>query len=178
MVFAGGCAGTAPIVPSSQRCEAGSTGTQASDIGLRNQIAALTRRVDSLEDLAHPEKRRSAEWREFDEVGSETFWQRRFASEQRDQPWAAAVEPVVAHRTTNDANVLFRSIECRATLCRLEVTCNDPSSCTPRVIDRGHAASPNLGAVFCEPRADKSGTFTKIVFLFRQGRRMVPDGDP
>jgi hypothetical protein len=182
VVAVAGCAAPGPAssvatLPSPCTCD--SSAAQSTDsISPSNQIVALNKRVDDLEKLAHPELTRSAEWRELDEVGTETFWQRRFAPEVRDSPWASKVEPALTANLVKDPNVTVRSLECRATLCRLDVTCKDPTNCTPHYGNRDAQSDTNMGAAFCDAHVDKSGAVTKVVFLFRQGRSMVPEGTP
>jgi hypothetical protein len=150
----------------------------AGDAQLRQKLAELEGRVAALEVQANPERGRSAEWREYDQVGMEAFWQRRFDAEARHEAWAALVERSVAGEVERDAGVAIRSLECRQTLCRLEVACAVDPDCNPRVGGRSQPGGPNVGAVFGVPRFDAVGQATRLVFLFREGRSMVPEGDP
>lgn len=146
------------------------------DAQFGQKLAELEGRVAALEARANPELGRSAEWKEYDQVGMEAFWQRRFDAEARDEAWAALVERSVASEVEKDEGVAIRSLACRKTLCRLEVACSVDPDCNPRVGGRIPSGGPKLGAVFGEPRLDAAGLATKLVFLFREGRSMVPEG--
>lgn len=150
----------------------------AGDAQIGQRLAELEGRVAALELQANPESRRSAEWKEYDQVGMEAFWQRRFDAEPRDEAWAALVEESVASEVEKDEGVAIRSFECRKTLCRLEVACSVDPDCNPRVGGQLRPGRPNLGATFGEPRFDAAGQASKLVFLFREGRSMVPEGEP
>jgi hypothetical protein len=150
----------------------------AGDAQLGRRLAELEGRVAALEAQVNPELGRSAEWKEYDQVGMEAFWQRRFDAEARHEAWAALVERSVASEVEQDAGVAIRSLECRMTLCRLEVSCVVEPDCNPRVGGRMPSRGPNLGAVFGEPHFDATGQASKLVFLFREGRSMVPEGEP
>jgi hypothetical protein len=129
----------------------------------------------ALEVPAASTEPRSLEQQELDRDGVEAFWQRRFEGEAIDARWSSFVESRIGAVVASDASVRRWSLHCRSTLCRLEVACLGADECSPRWNPPGLPPNPNLGAQYCPPRTDASGNHVKVLFLFREGRSMVPE---